>query len=352
MLQKTLNSMVMQKSSILSFGKVWIGLVCIICLLASCGTDRHHFSLEGHFLKMNQGDFYIYSPDGAINGIDTITVQGGRFAYEIPCEDEGTIVIVLPNYSEIPVFVKPGGSVDMEADASHIKDVEVTGTDDNEKMTKWRKNCSSLSPDEQKKHAEQFIKDNPSSIISRWILRKYFIVNPKPDLKKAKQLVALMQKSTGENATLGRLSALLENTSLSVGDPLPKFSGKDLQNKDVQSSYYKNGTVVFVCWATWNFMSTNMTRELKSRIGQMKSQGKQVPKVLGISIDPSIAEAKRTLGPDSLSMWPTVCDGKMWDSPIVKALGFSNIPDNIIIENGKVKACHLSQEELLKQIDN
>ena len=56
---------------------------------------------------MNQGEFYVYSPDGAITGIDTIRVQGGRFAYEIPCEEEGTIVIVLPNYSEIPVFVEP-----------------------------------------------------------------------------------------------------------------------------------------------------------------------------------------------------------------------------------------------------
>ena len=43
---------------------------------------------------MNQGEFYVYSPDGAITGIDTIKVQGGRFAYEIPCEDKGTIVIV------------------------------------------------------------------------------------------------------------------------------------------------------------------------------------------------------------------------------------------------------------------
>lgn len=89
---------------------------------------------------MNQGQFYVYSPDGAISGIDTIKVQGGRFAYEIPCEEEGTIVIVLPNYSEIPVFVKPGENVDLKADASHIKDIEVTGTKDNERMTEWRKN--------------------------------------------------------------------------------------------------------------------------------------------------------------------------------------------------------------------
>ena len=106
--------------------RIWSSLASslLLLLLASCGTDSHHFSLEGRFLKMNQGQFYVYSPDGAISGIDTIKVQGGRFAYEIPCEEEGTIVIVLPNYSEIPVFVKPGENVDLKADASHIKDIE------------------------------------------------------------------------------------------------------------------------------------------------------------------------------------------------------------------------------------
>jgi hypothetical protein len=134
--------------------RIWSLLASsLLVFLASCGTDSHHFGLEGRFLKMNQGEFYVYSPDGAITGIDTIKVQGGRFAYEIPCESEGTIVIVLPNYTEIPVFAEPGKSVDMTADASHIKDIEVTGTDANEKMTAWRKNALSQSPEGQKKQA-------------------------------------------------------------------------------------------------------------------------------------------------------------------------------------------------------
>ena len=192
--------------------RIWSSLASslLLLLLASCGTDSRHFSLEGRFLKMNQGQFYVYSPDGAISGIDTIKVQGGRFAYEIPCEEEGTIVIVLPNYSEIPVFVKPGENVDLKADASHIKDIDVTGTKDNERMTEWRKNTSSQSPDGLKKQAEQFIRENPSSIISRWLLRKYFIVTAKPDLKKAKELVKLISDKTDKETSIMRLAVGLD----------------------------------------------------------------------------------------------------------------------------------------------
>lgn len=332
--------------------RIWSSLASslLILLLASCGADSHHFSLEGRFLKMNQGQFYVYSPDGAISGIDTIMVQGGRFAYEIPCEEEGTIVIVLPNYSEIPVFVEPGKSVDLKADASHIKDIEVTGTDTNDRMTKWRKNTSSQSPDGLVKQAEQFIKDNPSSIISRWLLRKYFIVTAKPNLKKARELVKLMSEKADKDASVVRLSVGLENVPLQVGDELPVFTAKDLQGKSVQASQYRLGKTVILVWATWDYEGQSISRRVARKIEEMKSQGKQVPKVLGISIDASAVDAKKTVGSDSTA-WSTICDGLMWKSPVVKATGTTKVPDNFVIENGKVKACHLSNDELLKEIE-
>lgn len=299
---------------------------------------------------MNQGQFYVYSPDGAISGIDTIMVQGGRFAYEIPCEEEGTIVIVLPNYSEIPVFVEPGKSVDLKADASHIKDIEVTGTDTNDRMTKWRKNTSSQSPDGLVKQAEQFIKDNPSSIISRWLLRKYFIVTAKPNLKKARELVKLMSEKADKDASVVRLSVGLENVPLQVGDELPVFTAKDLKGKSVQASQYRLGKTVILVWATWDYEGQSISRRVARKIEEMKSQGKQVPKVLGISIDASAVDAKKTVGSDSTA-WSTICDGLMWKSPVVKAIGTTKVPDNFVIENGKVKACHLSNDELLKEIE-
>ena len=331
--------------------RIWSSLASslLILLLASCGADSHHFSLEGRFLKMNQGQFYVYSPDGAISGIDTIMVQGGRFAYEIPCEEEGTIVIVLPNYSEIPIFVEPGKSVDLKADASHIKDIEVTGTDTNDRMTKWRKNTSSQSPDGLVKQAEQFIKDNPSSIISRWLLRKYFIVTAKPNLKKASELVKLMSEKADKDASVVRLSVGLENVPLQVGDELPVFTAKDLQGKSVQASQYRLGKTVILVWATWDYEGQSISRRVAQKIEEMKSQGKQVPKVLGISIDASAVDAKKTVGSDSTA-WSTICDGLMWKSPVVKAIGTTKVPDNFVIENGKVKACHLSNDELLKEI--
>ena len=30
---------------------------------------------------MNQGELYVYSPDGGVAGLDTIKIEAGRFSY-------------------------------------------------------------------------------------------------------------------------------------------------------------------------------------------------------------------------------------------------------------------------------
>ena len=87
---------------------------------------------------MNQGEFYVYSTDGGMDGMDTIKVVGGSFTYEMPCLDDCTLMIVFPNFSEQPIFAESGESVDLKGDASHLKEKEVKGTKNNELMNKFR----------------------------------------------------------------------------------------------------------------------------------------------------------------------------------------------------------------------
>ena len=48
-------------------------------------------------------------------------------------------MLVFPNFSEQPIFAKPGETVDIKADTSHLKELEATGTKDNELMNDFRK---------------------------------------------------------------------------------------------------------------------------------------------------------------------------------------------------------------------
>ena len=89
--------------------KLLIPLLSLL-LLASCGTDGRHFRIDGRFRHLNQGEFYVYSPDGTIEGLDTIKIQDGKFTYETPCTRKGTLVLLFPtslNSPSLPSLGRP-----------------------------------------------------------------------------------------------------------------------------------------------------------------------------------------------------------------------------------------------------
>ena len=70
-------------------------IIAAVTLLSSCGARSGYFKIEGRFLHINQGDLYVYSPDGAIEGMDTIHIKAGRFAYETPMQKSATLIMVF-----------------------------------------------------------------------------------------------------------------------------------------------------------------------------------------------------------------------------------------------------------------
>ena len=323
-------------------------LILLTLVLVSCGVDGKHFKLEGRFLHLNQGEFYVYSTDGVLDGIDTIKIEGGRFAYEIPCDEEGTLVMVFPNFSEQPIFTQPGKTVEIKADASHLKELEAEGTDNNKLMTAFRKQVSNMSPQQAVDAAEEFVKHNPKSNVSAGLIRKYFILAPKPDYAKAKQLLDLMITEQPKNGKLVNLQQQLIGLAATAGKSLPIFTATDINgNKVTQANLTQSPNAVVFLWASWNYESTDMQRQLK-RLKAAKGNGLSV---IGVCIDPSKSEMQQSLRRDSIS-WPTINDGMMFDTKIAKQLGLSQVPANILLKNGKIVGRNLRMNELKEKIEN
>ncbi|MBO6059335.1 MAG: DUF4369 domain-containing protein, partial [Bacteroidaceae bacterium] len=91
--------------------------------------------MKGKFKNFNQGELFVYSLQGK-GKVDTVRMSEGKFSYEIPLEDDTLMLsVVFPNYSEIPVVAMPGMYLQMEGDASHLREVKVMGDDVNELLT-------------------------------------------------------------------------------------------------------------------------------------------------------------------------------------------------------------------------
>jgi hypothetical protein len=286
--------------------------------------------MEGRFLHMNQGELYVYSPDGGIDGLDTIKIEAGRFAYEIPCSKPATLVIIFPNYSVQPIFAESGGSVEVKADASHLKEMEVKGTDDNELMTKFRKQIANSSPPDELKYAIQFIKDHPESTVSVYLLNRYLIQTETPDYKQAANLLKILLKEQPGNVTLGRLQRQISGLgTLRVGDKLPNFTAKDVNGKLINNATLANQTIIISTWAAWSYESLDFQRALNDAVKAGKIAA------LGISVDANPKEVRQALKNDDIT-FPNVCDGKMLSTPLLKTFGLTTVPDNIVVRNGKI----------------
>ena len=276
-------------------------LLLLTLVLSACGPDSKHFKLEGRFLHLNQGEFYVYSTDGGIAGIDTIKVQGGRFAYEIPCDQPTTLVLVFPNFSQQPVFAAPGVGLDIKGDASHLKALKVTGSKDNELMNSFRDRIANASQSEIKTAARQFIGDHPASPVSTYLLRTYFIDCAYPDYKAANTLLQTLCKAQPKNNELALLASQVNTLSATSA-----------------------GATLLM----------------------LHSYGCQ-PLVL---MDADRYTCKSVLQPDVQQGINIMHDGEMLQGSLVKKLALGYSGDNIVLINGKIAGRDLSLSQIKQML--
>ena len=363
-------------------------VAALVC--TSCGTDSRHFRIDGRLLHLNQGEFYVYSPDGTINGLDTIKVQAGRFSYEVACDRPMTLMIVFPNFTEQPVFAQPGKSVDLKGDASHLKEMTVKGTEDNELMNKFREMIHNAAPPEMKKCAQLFVQDHPESRVGAYLVDRYFIHDANPDTKTAVRLVDLMIEKQPDNGYLKRQKRQLTASFVATkGADIPNVLGTTVDGKTIGRVQLTKAPVTVVCaLATWKYESMSQFRRLAAYAASQ--QGRVT--VVGVSIDASPSLVRSQLasqigisdsasglafGPSSgsssgsasgslsgsasaaaqgssssrsSSTCYVVCDGKMVESPFFTRLGLTGVPDNIVIKNGRIAAAHLTDNQLTEFI--
>lgn len=367
-------------------------VAALVC--TSCGTDSRHFRIDGRLLHLNQGEFYVYSPDGTINGLDTIKVQAGRFSYEVACDRPMTLMIVFPNFTEQPVFAQPGKSVDLKGDASHLKEMTVKGTKDNELMNKFREMIRNAAPPEMKKCAQLFVQDHPESRVGAYLVDRYFIHDAIPDTKTAVRLIDLMIEKQPENGYLKRQKRQLTASFVATkGADIPNVLGTTVDGKTIGRVQLTKAPVTVVCaLATWKYESMSQYRRLAAYAASQ--QGRVA--VVGVSIDasPSLvrsqlasqigisdsasglafgpssgsssgsasglasgsssasasAAAQASSSSRSSSTCYVVCDGKMVESPFFTRLGLTGVPDNIVIKNGRIAAAHLTDNQLTEFI--
>lgn len=331
-----------------SIVKTLISLTLLSGVGLSCSSSGDSFRIEGRFRNMNQAEFYIY--DQRTGGKDTIHVRDGRFEYTRSMQDSAVLMLMFPNYSELPLFAHAGVTLTMKGDASHLRETEVSGDKVNKEMTEFRLATAEQTPPEQLRIAQNYIQDHPASPIALYLLQHYILRADHPDYPLAYRLCDAMVKVQPDNLEAHLLQQqLLQLKNAATKGRLPKFSAVDTEGRRVDLSSLNGDAGVVLVWASWNNESQNMLRMLRQV--QRSNKGKRLA-VVSISLDATKEETARYLFERDTITWPNIRDGLMWKSPVLTQLGIGVVGGNVVVDKNKnIVARNLNHNALKEKLN-
>ena len=124
---------------------------------------------------------------------------------------------------------------------------------------------------------------------------------------------------------------------------MPRFKALTLSGRTFTQQDFRSGEGVVIVWASWSYRSLGCLRAVQ----EAKRQHPDL-QVLTICLDATRKDCEKLLRQFDVTL-PTVCDGRMLDSPLLATLSLHALPDNILVENGRAKQRSLSDEESRKR---
>lgn len=274
--------------------------------------------------------------------IDSAVVSNGQFSFSAKLELPELYGIThdTTQLSTLFVFVESKNDLRIKYDTAHGgRSSEILGSAANERYKQYLQNARNVN-------IEAFIKEQPASIVSAFVLYRYF--SPSLSADEIVKYTALLDPSLAETQyvkLLKALPAVLRSTAIGAKAPdfaLPTPDGKLLRLSDHFGKY-----LLLDFWASWCGPCRKENPNIVRVFNKYKDKGFSV---FAVSLDSKKEPWVKAIQKDGLN-WPQVSDLLFWDSGPAKLYGIRGIPGNVLIDpSGKIIARNVRGEELEKKL--
>lgn len=324
-------------------------LIIVLFCLCSCKDKANTFVLEGNVGRLAHDTIYIYGADALYERIDTVVAQGGVFHYTAEVDTVTPLWVLFPNMHREILFADKGLSVTMQGDTAVVGNIRITGGEQNALLQAFYYRTDSITDTKELAAvADSFIRANPYSEVSIYLLREYFVQQPKPENTKIKTLIGSMSGNLQDNNYIKQLQRTLSTYKpLAKNNSVSSYSVRDSEGKNVSSSDYKDTYLLITFWASWDEESRRRQREL---IALKEKYEKHNFDILSVSLDTDREAWLQAIAEDSVT-WRQACDFDGWQTGIVERMQVHHLPANFLLNpSRRIQAIDLYGEALDKKV--
>lgn len=312
-------------------------LLSIVLLSAALTAAAQDFAITGTVKDVNTGKVYLQRfANKMFFTIDSTNIENGKFHFtKKPPLPELYGITLNPSGSPLFVFLEDK-KIEVELDSAVYYNKSVVKGSAAQDLFSTYRNSRNVKVDE-------FIRANPTSIVSAYVLYRDFSYRLTPDEidNNVKLLSPSLQKTQYVNV-LRELSPTLRKVG--IGEKAPDFTLADTNGEPVKfSTHLGNKYVLLDFWAGWCGPCRRENPNLVRVYEKYKGKGFDI---FAVSLDKQKEQWVKAIADDKLT-WTHVSDIKFWDSAPAKLYGVRAIPSNVLIgPDGKIVARNLRGKEL------
>ncbi len=193
----------------------------------------------------------------------------------------------------------------------------------------------------------QFVKMNPSSAVSLYLIKQ--AIGSNPDAAKGEPMFAFLSPSLQNSEKGKELHELIElGRKTMVGQQAIDFMQPDANGTMISLSSFKGKYVLVDFWASWCAPCRNESPNLVKAYEKYKSKNFEI---LSITLDEKKDRWLKAIQDDHYT-WTQVGDIKGWENAAARAYGIQGIPFNLLLDpNGVIIARNLRGEALEKKLE-
>lgn len=327
----------------------------LLFILAACGgKPTVTTSISGEIKGLGNDTLYLFGADPIYDGMDTLPVKEGKFSAELSVDTLVTAYLLFDDGTRYPIFIGKGNSILIKGNVSDPTLLEVTGNTANDELTAYQKDLKGLGkPSERalQEKAEAFITTHPSSLVSVYLLEKYFVKTAQPDLRRIERLINSLTGELKDRPTVDQLAKqILEEEKTDVGKTIPYFKLPDTEGKETTRTDFKDQYILIHFWASWDSLSMKQN-EMYKRIYKKEQKNKNFA-LLGISLDTDRKVWLDAIKQDTLK-WKQVCDLDGWHSTFIGQVSLHSLPANILVSpSARIEGKDLDEDAIKQKLED